>query len=312
MINIINYFYLEKIENQSKYGVIERNYYKKNEYYLRCIINFFNSSIRYNRNCINWMITNDIARLNKICDIDLVSFCKKHNIKIIEKKSKNVVPSEKWAGSMYFFDAVEIFREKNLKDDKYIFFDNDIFFNQDIDKILNRKFDYLVYDITHEYFDGEKWNDFNGIKIEEQKEGFIPYGGEIFGIQGDKIKDFIEEYENIKSKEKNLKTEEHYISIILGNMKRKDNLNIIHANDYIKRCWTTLKYKNINEEDQYKAIIHVPSEKEYGIYWYSKKIKNPMEFENNEILSICGITKRRMKFKIKLITKKIYKKYINK
>lgn len=308
MINIVNYFYLEKKENQSKYGVNEKNYYKKNEYYLRCIINFFNSSIRYNENCVNWFITNDITNLNRICDIDLIKFCEKYNIKIVEKKSKNVIKSDKWAGSMYFFDAIEAFEEKNLKSDKYIFFDNDVFFNQNIDKVLNQKFDYLVYDITHEYFDGEKWGDFNGIKIEEQKEGFIPYGGEIFGIKGDRIKEFIEIYGEIKRREKNLKTEEHYISIILREIKREDNIKIIYANDYIKRCWTTYKYKNINKEDRYKAILHIPSEKEYGIYWYSKKVKQPQQFESEEILSICGITKREIQVRVKLMIKKIYGK----
>lgn len=198
MNNIIGYFYLEDINNQSNYGVQEKNYYKKNEYYIRCIINFFCSSLKFNDNCKHWFITNNIKGLDDICNIKISEFCTKYNIQIVEKESSNVVKNDNWAGSLYFFDALDFFNNNNNKLDKYIFFDNDVFFTKNIDEFISYDFDYLLYDISHEYKVGTKWLNFNGIDIGSFKDELIPYGGELFGIRGGEIKYFIEEFNEVK------------------------------------------------------------------------------------------------------------------
>lgn len=308
MNNIIGYFYLEDINNQSNYGVQEKNYYKKNEYYIRCIINFFCSSLKFNDNCKHWFITNNIKGLDDICNIKISEFCTKYNIQIVEKESSNVVKNDNWAGSLYFFDALDFFNNNNNKLDKYIFFDNDVFFTKNIDEFINYDFDYLLYDISHEYKVGTKWLNFNGIDIGSFKDELIPYGGELFGIRGGEIKYFIEEFNEVKKNTNDLKTEEHFISFLMKDIIKNKKVKISLANDIIKRCWTTLKYNNVERNDYKYPVIHVPSEKEFGIFWYNKNSFTPNEFDVEKLMKMCGIRERSNRIKIKIVFKKIIQK----
>ena len=310
MNNIITYFYIEDKDNRSKYGVQESNYEKKNEYYFRCIVNFFMSSLYYNKNSKHFFITNDIKNLNFIQNLDFYKFCKDNNINIIQRKSKHVSKQEKWAGSMYFFDAIEYFAEQDNinQNDNFIFFDNDIFFNSNIDAIFStvNNYSYMLYNIEHEYKEDNKWvGNFNDLKKDYLTNYFTPYGGEFFAIKGKKLIEFMNCYYKHNSN-KELKTEEHYLSYIFSNLINKNEFKI--CNDYLKRCWTTYKHNNIANDDYKKAIIHVPSEKEYGLYWYSSLAIKKNKYEPDVILKYCGIKKRPINIQIKRILKKIKSK----
>lgn len=306
--HIIQYFYKENINEQSEYGVNEQNYKKKNEYYYRCILDFYYSSIYFNRDCKHYFVTNDTDNFDFIDGFDFKEFCSEKNIEIIERKSRYVVPRKKWAGSLYFFDAVEAFEHDGHIncDDSYFFFDNDILFNKSLSECINKigEFQYLVYNINHEFVRNiEKPWDFNGIDVNEFPKEFDFFGGEFFGIKGDEIKKFIGKFNEVRLN-CNFYTEEHYISYIISE-QLKNTAKIKEINTYLKRCWTTVKYSNVKNQDSNYAILHLPSEKQYGLYWYSDVLIKNKVYDPKMALSYCSILKRTILLKVKFIIKKV-------
>lgn len=315
MNNIITYFYLETEENNNKYGITTSNLKKKNEYYFRCIVNFFYSSLKYNENSKHYFICNEEDNLEFIKDFNFKGFLNENNIELIKINSKYVKKNTRWAGSMFLFDAIEYFKNNVNLSDNYIFCDNDILINYNLedDDIFLTEFDYIAYDVTHECKKDKntgKWiSDFNGMnQIYMEDEKFIHLGGEFFVLKGAYIEKFIEKFCEIKN-QSGLFTEEHFLSYL--NAYHSDNVNTIlldNTNNIIKRTWTSLKYSNVKKSDIYIKIIHLPSEKEYGLKWLSKNlIKNGIY--NKEIaLKYNGIPKRSIFFKIRLISEKILRK----
>lgn len=261
----------------------------------------------FNRDCKHYFVTNNINDFGFITGFDFREFCRQKNITIIEKKSKYVVPRKKWAGSLYFFDAIEAFEDDGNDncDDHYFFFDNDILFNKSLSECINKigEFQYLAYNINHECVrDIEKPHDFNGIDINEFPKEFNFYGGEFFGIKGSEIKEFINKFNEVRLNH-SFYTEEHYISYLLSD-GIKDKTQIKEINKYLKRCWTTIKFSNVTNEDSNYTMLHLPSEKQYGLYWYSKILVKNNIYNPEIALSYCSILKRTIFLKIKCIIKK--------
>lgn len=301
MNHIVQYFYIEDEKSMSKYGVNETNYRKKNEYYFRCIVNFYYSSLVYNKDSKHYFITNTIDNLNFIDKFDFYKFCKENSIEIIEKKSNHVKRNKKWAGSMYFFDAIEYFLNSGTytKNDNYIFFDNDVLLNGNLGDMFNKigNFNYLLYDINHEI---KRENNFHDIKIEDLPSNIKAFGGEFIALKGAKLQEFIALFYDTQKKYNFLKTEEHYLSYMFINKKE-----IELANDYMKRIWTTFKYNN-REQDDYKLyIMHIPSEKEFGLFYYNKILMRKKKYERDKALKYVSILKRPLRLKIQLLIKKV-------
>lgn len=313
MNHIVTYFYLEKNNNMSSYGVKTKNYKKKNEYYFRCIVNFFASSILKNPKSKHYFICNEIDDIEFIPNFSFKGFLEENKVEIVKVDSKYVKPISKWAGSVYLFDAIEYFKNKTKAQDNYIFFDNDIIFNKSIENcdILNDDFDVVLYDITHEYKKNNEWIcDFNGIS-KKYIENLIPLGGEFIALKGEFLSEFIEYFIYIQFRE-GLYTEEHFISYINKfYLSDKKVILLDESNNLIARVWTTLKYSNLNESHMNVKILHFPAEKEYGLKWISNYIIINNKIDKNIIFKYLGMPKRNIFIMIKIIFEKIKNKYIN-
>lgn len=218
---------------------------------------------------------------------------------------------------MYLFDAIEYFKTTDNKDDNYIFFDNDVLIHSNLNDIdsLNQKFDYMVYDITHECKKDNNWivnfNDISESYILDNK--FKPIGGEFIAIKGDFISKFIDSFKSIKTIN-GLYTEEHYLSYLSSYVLKNYNIAFINNDDgVIKRIWTTFKYNNRSEKDIELKILHLPSEKLYGLYWLSKycikNIRTNKEYSNEVALIYTGVIYK-LNIKIRKVIARILYRYI--
>jgi len=263
MNKIITYFYFEDTNKVGGYSNVRfKNYFKHNETYMRCILNFFVSSKKFNSNSDFYFITNrPIESINYIKNFDFKEFFKKNNIKFIYKESKFVNPKqEKWAGSMYLFDAIEYFYKNNEKTCKYFFFDNDVLIHGNLDNLGFDDYHYAYYNISEEYIKNGVWlTDFNGINKQYLKyKNFKPVGGEFLYLRGDFLDSFFEKFLSIFPKDGFL-TEEHYLSYLFSYLI--DGAKGIEVNDSLKRIWLTFKHNNLEKKDINLQILHLPSEK---------------------------------------------------
>ena len=313
MNHIIQYFYLDYHNN--RYGVNEKRFNKRNEYYFRCIVNFYYSCIENFKNDDYklYFVCNDTENIEFIPNFSFKEFLLKNNITIINKKSKYVPKEQIWAGSMYLFDAIEavlqVYKDNINFEDNFIFFDNDVLFNSPLNeiKILYDKWDIMVYDISHEYIKGNKWVvNFNNIDNKYLDDNdFKPYGGEFLAIKGSYIKNFFDEFLKVYPQD-GLITEEHYISYLVS--YRLSNCKIKLINNYLKRIWSTYRYSNLEDGDYNLNILHLPSEKEYGLYFLNKYLIKSRKYDKNKVLRYIGLKERYLHLKIIILVKKIIKR----
>lgn len=315
MNHIITYFYLENEDNNNKYGVSTSNLTKKNEYYFRCIVNFFYSSLKYNKNSKHYFICNETDNLEFIKNFNFKQFLNDNNIELVKLNSKYVKQNVKWAGSMFLFDAIEYFKDKENTSDNYIFCDNDMLINYDLDRVkeLTKEFDYIAYDVMHECKKdentGEWLGNFNGMNPKYMDDSkFIHLGGEFFVLKGKYINKFIEKF--IENKDQpDLCTEEHYLSYLNAYCLQGANAILLNDdNNLIRRIWTTFKYNNKRKTDTDIKILHLPSEKEYGLNWLSHYLIKNNTYNKDVALKYNGIPKRKLALSLKLVMCKIIKK----
>jgi len=312
MNHIITYFYLEHKDNQSTYGLQEKDFKKKNEYYFRCIVIFFLSSKKYNSESKHYFVCNEDDQIEFIPNFNFLKFCNDNNIKIIKKLSKYVTKQKKWAGSMYLFDSIDYFNENSLSaNDNYIFFDNDVLIHDSFKNIpeFEQNNELIGYDISNDYMKNGQWCvDFNGISKQYMVDHeFTPYGGEFLLIKGDFLEHFIKTFKNIYPIDEFL-TEEHYISYMISKLFR-NKYKVGKINNHLRRIWTTFKYNNVYESDRNLKILHLPSEKQFGLYWLNKTSINNCNIYNKELaLAYTGITRRPLYIKVRLYITKIINK----
>ncbi len=196
--------------------------------------------------------------------------------------------------------------------DNYIYTDADVFVQNPLDNvILELKDNILLYDINHGLAvhnyrtTVEQFKDFGIDSLITQ------YGGEFFGASRKNAKEFItcckEVYDEMINKEfRTTKGDEFIISIAAYRMR---NL-IKNAGAYIFRFWTgafylvstCFKYNEI-------AILHLPSEKQNGIFkLYDFFIKNHKFPDKEKVHKICHLTHRPIKYLISHKIRKLLKR----
>jgi hypothetical protein len=165
----------------------------------------------------------------------------------------------------------------------------------------------MVYDISHECIKDGKWVvNFNNIdKKYLHDNNFKPYGGEFLALKGSCIKKFFDEFLKVYPQD-GLITEEHYISYLIS--YRSSNCRIKLINNYLKRIWTGYRYSNVEDTDCNLNILHLPGEKEYGLYFLNKYLIKSRKYDKNKVLRYIGLKERYLHLKIIILLKKIIKK----
>jgi hypothetical protein len=279
------------------------------------MVNFFSSCFYYfgGESVAYYFICNDLKDIEFIRGFSFRTFLLNNNIKPIEKKAEFVKHQSRWSGSMYLFDSIKAIADhfnNQINDDSFLFFDNDILINSPLSDmpILFSDWDILLYDISHEYIKNGNWmiSDYNGLDSIYMKDiHFKPCGGEFIGIKANKLNEFYMTYEAIFPRQ-GLKTEEHYLSYMVSYLLNNE-YRVGFINPYIKRIWTALRYSNKNQYDYNIKLLHLPSEKEFGLYYLSKRLCNRMKYDRNIALSYVGLRNRPFYLSIQILLKKMTK-----
>jgi hypothetical protein len=283
--------------------------------YWECIIVFFASSLRFNKDKKHILFTNtDIIPI--LDDFNIKNFLSKNNVEIILVTNKYKVPKgyfESWNNQFYEFSILDYLSHNITKPYLILMLDSDCVFNAPVDYLFKElKFSrHPAFTYTIDY--PEKY-DINGLNRIEMQTIFNELGlecntppkysgGEVLFAKSDFIenlcKDFNKLWNDLISRFENrcLKFNEEAHTLSYYYYKYDADLGKLNGN--IKRCWTNpFSYINIRQEDLYLDILHLPSEKKVGI----RKIYRLIAHRGIDIQNL-----NELKYK-KLITDILYSK----
>ena len=152
----------------------------------------------------------------------------------------------------------------------FAYLDSDVYVQSDFAEIWSEcKSNVLLYDISH----GLQVNDYRRF-LKDVTEfcgknvlGVTQYGGEFFAASMENAKAFVQECQNVfeAMRRKEFQTlcgDEFVISMVAA----QSQLPIRNAGAYVYRFWTrSFRLISTNYEYNPIAVLHVPSEKEYGM-----------------------------------------------
>lgn len=326
---IISWFFAEQEGNESSYMQINAKSTsgKFQKTYWKCILCFFYSSLRKNKNAKHILYTN-INNFPKIDGVDTKKFFEKNNIEIRLKELSNQTPKDwykAWRNQFYVFDILTDLSNIVKNDDAVIIVDSDCIINNNLDNLFNeiRKLKAVCYEIK--YRDD---HNINGINIkqmgqlykqfygEDKKIGY--YGGEFIAVKGEIISRIVYEYHKLwnlnylkyKNNQIKLNEEAHFLSIIY----HKINVENSSGNHYIKRIWNGFNYNNYEKKDKYLDIYHLPAQKVTGFsYFFKKIVKRSIDYSQKDLLEILDLSLKKSEIRcIKEILTKLYFKYVDK
>ncbi|KAF2332511.1 hypothetical protein [Flavobacterium daemonense] len=232
-----------------------------------------------------------------------------------------------WRNQFYEFSIFEFISNSSFfnDNDKFCLIDSDCI----ITRSLNNMFDELnSKEFIHYKLDYPESHLINGISRNDMKYIFenienmtinkTPdyYAGEFFATNIFGVKKVCTEFNSLWPKlisfhlknELVLNEEAHVLSYIYFKLKEENNI----ANNYIKRIWTDpTTYRNVNYNDQYFAIWHLPAEKRHGF----KKLFNYLSqnsFSVSKNDSMQFVDKLKLIFTIPKLSLKLKAYYVMK
>lgn len=250
--------------------------------YWRCLIVFFITSKRFNKNEKHLLFTN-VKDLPKINGRNVSDILDDLEVEVIYTDFKYKTPKGYYGAfqnQFYEFSILEYIAKnnQNLKD-QYLILDSDCIFIKPAYKLFSEaeKKGFISFEI-----DSPVDHDINGLSRLQMKTLFEELlGKEIEDIPSYHLGEFLLcSVENIKkiyadfealwpqllerhfSGLKKLNEEAHTLSFLYY----KNDLHASEDNSYIKRIWTNpLFYRNVSSSDVDLTIWHLPAEKTYGI-----------------------------------------------
>jgi hypothetical protein len=282
-------FYSEPKDEKSNYGNLSKNKNIKETYWRNALNLFFTANLS-NPKLKFLMFTNDVP------PVIINNVLKLIGVKIIEIEYTHKPPKgywKHWQSTFYLLDAMEYLTKEVDESDSVIMLDLDCVIVGPLDNFLNilRSKKVLVYDTG--YSEDNKSNnvsrqDLKNLfeEIEEKEMSNVPkyFGGELYAVYGKSTLTSLYELSrqswdysknNWFSRDIKFNTEEHVFNYALWKM----GVNEGTANKFIKRMWTSWKYRNINNNDALMPIWHVPAEKSFGMI----KLSNAILKEGNLI-----------------------------
>jgi hypothetical protein len=294
---ISTWIYLDSKQEQSKYAQIrgDSSTKKFQANYWRCVVVFFESSLRYNEDAEHILFTNTDG-LPEVEGFDIRAFLDRNNIKVVNLANKYPLPQgyyESWRNQFFVFTIIDYLKDYTSEEDKVILLDSDCVFRKPIDEAfeLLNEHDAITYVIRYE----EKRN-IHGINRLQMQDIFADFGlkldtppwysgGEVLFANGKFLKAVAEEFptiyqnllERFKKNRVKLNEEAHTLSYFYY----KHNAVIGGMNKYIKRLWTNpYIFRTAKEEDRNLYIWHLPKEKKFGIRELFKRISKGQDLQN--------------------------------
>lgn len=251
------------------------NISKKTETYIKNSFVSLSSCKLKNKDCDVFLLTNvDLPLKYK-------TLFENNNIFIKKIDFKDFILPKEYTWSLAFFKLNALkYALDNLDYDNYLMLDTDTFITNSLnDLFLECRDGLLLYDLDHRLSHPHRMEIINNFsKYSTTSKSINHYGGEFIGGNKNILKKFThslnEEYIKMKNCDTLDKTlgDEFLISIVAEQFKN----NLIRANRYIYRYWTTDFYLvSTNYMNNAVDIWHLPQEKETGILWlYDYYIKN--------------------------------------
>ena len=307
MRNIIaTWIYLDSKEEQSNYFQVGKksNSLSFQKIYWRCVVVFFETSLRYNASFEHILFTNT-NHLPVIDGLDIRQWLKQNNIRIVTIENQYVMPQgyyHSWRNQFYEFSIIDYMAKELDAPDKFLLLDSDCVFSKSVAPMFERTFNMAQTFVAG--YDAD--TPINGLSRKEQtalisellqKEFPEPVwycGGEILFATGEFLKNIAGEFPSIYQwaldKNKNGLPKFNEEAHTLTYFYYKYDCEIKALNDCIKQMWTNPHvYRNINENDGNIPIWHLPSEKKRGLkklYALSlhKNLKNMQEKDYQDLL----------------------------
>lgn len=322
---IVSWFYLEEKGNESSYAQVsaKSTSRKFQDTYWKCIVSFYYTSIIKNKNAKHIFYTNS-KNIPIVDGFDVEEFFKIHNIEVRMQELTNKTPLDwhgAWRNQFYVFDILAALSSSVNEDDSVIILDSDCIVNTELDELFKEIKDGGLVSYLIGYEKNHIINGINTLQMRELYKQFYKdssdieyYGGEFIGINGACIKELLREYKylweqnycNYKENKIKLNEEAHFLSMLYHRLNLANDL----GNKHIKRIWNGLNYNNVQENDKYLDIYHLPAQKTTGFsYFFQKIIKEKRSYTSKDLIKIFDINIKKNKVRVlkEISTKLIFK-----
>jgi len=263
---------------------------KFQEVYWKCVVVFFETSLKFNPSVEHILFTNTKQTSLIIDGLDVFKYLANNNVSVRVVKNQYIVPAgyyQSWNNQFFEFSILENIRDYLSKDDLFLLLDSDCVFTKNIDYLFDKlnlaQEDALTYVIDYgpdHVINGctrrQMHTIFNDLGLISDK---IPNycAGEVFFAKGNFISKVCDDFPMIWNDlmarfsrgDIKLNEEAHVLSFFYQKFK----VDFGGLNSHIKRCWTDpFTYRNIVSADYELDILHLPAEKKTGITSVFRKI----------------------------------------
>lgn len=279
---IATWIYLESEEEKSKYpnNKGDASSKKFQEVYWKCVVLFYETSIRYNANAKHMLFTNT-RDLPVISGFDVQNFLIENDIELVCLKNKYPLPTnyfDRFRNQFFEFSIIEYIANVMNDEDGFLLLDSDCVFSKSatpLFSLLAKEENAITYvvDLIRAYqVHGVTGDDMKAICNDwglDLKENPYYCGGEVLLAKGSFLKSVSAHFPKLfqdmldRNKKGLPKFNEEAHTLTYYYYKHKANMNGLKP--YVKRLWTNRNYfRNVDEQSKDLMIWHLPNEKNTG------------------------------------------------
>lgn len=261
----------------------------------RCMVVFFESSLRYNQDAEHLLFTNAKA-IPSVDGFNIEAYLRANNIRIVRLDNQFSLPKgycNSWRSRFYTLSILDYLKQHTEEEDKVLLLDSDCIFRKPMDDAFELLdfHEAITYEINY-----EETHNINGLNRIQMQEVFSDLGlkldspphysgAEVLFAKGKFIQKIAKEItplyykslERFKQNKLRFKEEAHTLSFFY----HKHHAIIGGMNKYIRRLWTNPNIlRNATEADRSLYIWHLPNERKNGLRDLYKLIVNGLDLKN--------------------------------
>lgn len=280
--HIATWIYLESAAEKSKYpnNKGDASSKKFQEVYWKCVVLFYETSIRYNKDAKHILFTNT-KELPTIDGFKVVDFLEENAIQLVCLENKYPLPTDyfdRFRNQFFEFSIIDYMAATLHDDDGFLLLDSDCIFSKPaapLFSMLQKEESAITYvvDLEREYqVHGVTGDDMKSICADwglELTENPYYCGGEVLLAKGKFLKNVAEHFpalfQNMLERNKKglPKFNEEAHTLTYYYYKHKANMNGLKP--FVQRLWTNRNYfRNVDEQSKNLMIWHLPNEKNTG------------------------------------------------
>lgn len=279
---IATWIYLESAAEKSKYpnNKGDASSKKFQEVYWKCVVLFYETSIRYNKDAKHILFTNT-KELPTIDGFKVADFLVENAIELVCLENKYPLPTDyfdRFRNQFFEFSIIDYMAATLHDDDGFLLLDSDCIFSKPaapLFSMLQKEESAITYvvDVEREYqVHGVTGDDMKSICADwglELTENPYYCGGEVLLANGSFLKKVAAHFPKLfqdmldRSKKGLPKFNEEAHTLTYYYYKHKANMNGLKP--FVQRLWTNRNYfRNVDEQSKNLMIWHLPNEKNTG------------------------------------------------